>query len=172
MKTVMSVMIASLLSLASFTCNEQKVDNSTVKSLDLNRYLGTWYEIARFDHSFERGLTHAKAHYSLNENGTLTVTNSGLKDGKHKVSMGKAKLTSTAGRLRVSFFGPFYSDYRVLMVSDDYNYALVGSSGAKHLWILSRFPEIPGGILKQIVSVAAGRGYDTRNLIWVEQTTY
>lgn len=169
MKYVMSIMIASLLSLASFTCNARKVDNSTVKSLDLTRYLGAWYEIARFDHSFERNLTHAKAFYSLNNDGMITVTNSGMKDGKKKTSMGKAKLTDTVGRLRVSFFGPFYSDYRVMMLSDDYNYALVGSSNAKYLWILSRTPDIPSDVLTKILTEASGRGYDTSRLIWVEQ---
>ena len=75
-------MLASILCFAGHPCNGQKVDNSTVQTLDLDRYLGPWYEIARFDHSFERGLTHAKAEYTLNDNGTITVTNSGLKKGK------------------------------------------------------------------------------------------
>lgn len=165
----MSLVIASLLCLAPCSCKGQKIDNSTVKSLDLERYLGSWYEIARFDHSFERGLTRAKAQYSLSPDGTITVTNSGMKNGKLKTSVGKAKLTKTAGRLRVSFFGPFYSDYRVMMLSKDYNYALVGSKSSKYLWILSRTPEIPENTLQIILDVASGRGYDTEKLIWVEQ---
>lgn len=166
----MCTLIASLLCISACNCNGQKVDNSTVKSLDLNRYLGEWYEIARFDHSFERGLTHAKAQYSLNEDGTVTVRNSGVKNGEHKVSKGKAKVTDTVGLLRVSFFGPFYSDYRVMMLSEDYNYALVGSGSSKYLWILSRLPVVPEDILHQILDVAKARGYDTSKLIWVEQT--
>ena len=165
----MSIMIASLLCLVSSSCSGQKVDNSTVNSLDLSRYLGDWYEIARFDHSFERGLTHAKASYSLNPDGTIAVTNSGLLKGKQKESVGKAKTTGTAGLLRVSFFGPFYSDYRVMMLAEDYSYALVGSKNAKFLWILSRTPELPDNVLKEILSVATARGYDTDKLIWVEQ---
>ena len=165
----MSILIASLLSLVPCSCMGQKVDNSTVKSLDLDRYLGSWYEIARFNHSFERGITHAKAFYSLNDDGTITVTNSGFKDGKYKKSTGKAKTTDTAGLLRVSFFGPFYSDYRVMMLSDDYNYALIGSGSPKYLWILSRTPKVPNDVLKQILAVATERGYDTGKLIWVEQ---
>lgn len=170
MKRIMSLLIASLLCLAPCSCGRQKVDNSTVRSLDLKRYLGTWYEIARFDHSFERGLTNAKAQYSLNMNGTIKVTNSGIKDGVGKTSVGKAKITDQVGLLRVSFFGPFYSDYRVMMLSEDYNYALVGSGNPKYLWILSRSPEVPSDMLKQIVTEAYKRGYNINNLIWVEQS--
>lgn len=165
----MSILIASLLCLVSGSCSAQKVDNSTVGGLDLNRYLGDWYEIARFDHSFERGLTHAKANYALKPNGTIAVTNSGLLDGKRKESVGKAKTTDTAGLLRVSFFGPFYSDYRVMKLADDYSYALVGSKSAKYLWILSRTPALPEHVLKEILSFASGRGYDVDKLIWVVQ---
>ncbi len=171
MKTVMSILLASLLCLTPCLCRGQEVDNSTIKSLDLNRFLGSWYEIARFDHSFERGLTHAIAQYTLNDDGTMAVINSGVKDGKHKMSVGKAKLTDTAGLLRVSFFGPFYSDYRVMMLSDDYSYALIGSGNHKYLWILSRTQALPDDVLDQIVTEAADRGYDTDKLIWVEQST-
>lgn len=171
MKTVMSILIASLLSLASFSCRGQKVDNSTVGSLDLDRYLGSWYEIARFDHGFERGLTNAMARYSLNPDGTITVTNSGLKKGLLHTSLGKAKLTDTAGLLRVSFFGPFYSDYRVMMLSDDYKYALIGSGSPKYLWILSRTPDLPDDVIMSILDTASERGYDVNDLIWVDQSS-
>ncbi|MDO4950348.1 MAG: lipocalin family protein, partial [Bacteroidales bacterium] len=167
---LMSMTLALLFCLASCFCRGQKVDNSTVNALNLNRYLGTWYEIARFDHSFERGLTHAKAQYALNSDGTISVTNSGVKKGKDKITTGKAKLTNTAGLLRVSFFGPFYSDYRVMMLSEDYNYALVGSGSSKYLWILSRTPDVPDDILQQILTVASDRGYDTGKLIWVDHS--
>lgn len=170
MKSVMSIMLASILCFAGHPCNGQKVDNSTVQTLDLDRYLGPWYEIARFDHSFERGLTHAKAEYTLNDNGTITVTNSGLKKGKDRTSVGKAKTTDTVGLLRVSFFGPFYSDYRVMKLSKDYKYALVGSGSGNYLWILSRTPEVPEKILGQMLDEAMDRGYDIDKLIWVDQT--
>ena len=166
---ILGMMAASLLCFVSCSCNAQKVDNSTVSDLNLDRYLGSWYEIARFDHSFERGITHAKANYALNPDGTITVTNSGIKNGKERASIGKAKVTDTAGLLRVSFFGPFYSDYRVMMLSKDYNYALVGSGNSKYLWILSRTPEIADDVLEDILNVAYNRGYDTSRLLWVEQ---
>lgn len=167
----MSILLVSLLSLAHGPCKAQKVDNSTVNALDIGRYLGEWYEIARFDHSFERGLTNAKALYKLNADGTVSVKNSGKKNGKSKTSFGKAKLTDTAGLLRVSFFGPFYSDYRVMMLSEDYRYALIGSGSSKYLWILSRTPEVPDHMLKQIMTEASERGYDLDKLIWVDQTS-
>lgn len=165
----LSLMLVSLLGFASCKCNAQPIDNTPVKALELGRYLGDWYEIARYDHSFERGLSHARANYRLNNDGTVIVTNSGHKNGKMKTSVGKAKLTGTAGLLRVSFFGPFYSDYRVMMLSDDYNYALVGSGSSKYLWILSRFPEVPKDVLGLILSEATRRGYSTDKLIWVAQ---
>ena len=166
----MSILLASLLCLVPCSCKGQKVDNSTVKTLELERYLGNWYEIARFDNSFERGLTHAKARYSLNDDGSITVTNSGIKNGKGKTSVGKAKVTDTVGLLRVSFFGPFYSDYRVMKLSKDYKYALVGSGSENYLWILSRTPEVPEKILSQMLDEAMDRGYDIDKLIWVDQT--
>lgn len=168
---LMSVLFASLLCFVPSSCCGQKVDNSTVKTLDLNRYLGGWYEIARYDHWFERDLTHAKAYYSLNDDGTISVTNGGQKNGKMCKSVGKAKTTDTVGLLRVSFFGPFYSDYRVMMLSEDYSYALVGSGNSKFLWILSRTPEIPDEVKSGILKVAADRGYDTGKLIWVNQSS-
>lgn len=168
----LGLVMAFLFCLLPCSSCGKKVDNSTVKTLDIKRYLGSWYEIARYDHSFERGLSYAHAQYALNDDGTVSVTNSGLKDGKHKISKGKAKLTDTAGLLRVSFFGPFYSDYRVMMLSEDYNYALVGSGSDKYLWILSRTPQVPSDILESILKVATERGFNTDKLIWVEQSGY
>ena len=146
-----------------------KVDNTPVAALDLNRYLGEWYEIARFDHSFERGVEQAKANYMLNEDGTIKVVNSGIKDGKPKTAIGKGKRTDTSALLRVSFFGPFYADYRVMLIDKDYTRALVGSSSADYLWLLSRSPELSETAKSELLSEAKRRGYDTGKLIWVEQ---
>lgn len=152
------------------SCQTQvTVDNSAVKSLDLKRYLGKWYEIARFDHRFERDMEHCTATYTLQEDGTIKVTNTGLKNGKWKTSTGKAKTTDVPGVLRVSFFGPFYSDYRIMMLAPDYSYALVGGSTDNYLWILSRTPQLPTDIRFQILSEAQRRGYTTDNLLWIEQ---
>ena len=149
--------------------NAQKVDNTPVAALDLNRYLGDWYEIARFDHRFERGLDFCKANYALSEDGKIAVTNTGIKEGQNKTSNGKAKTTDAPALLRVSFFGPFYSDYRVMLLDADYQWALIGSKSAKYLWILSRTPELPKETLDTILAEAQRRGYDTSKLIWVRQ---
>ena len=146
-----------------------KVDNAPVAALDLNRYLGEWYEIARFDHSFERGIEQAKANYTLNEDGTIKVVNSGVKAGKPKTAIGKGKRTDTPALLRVSFFGPFYADYRVMKIDTDYTYALVGSGGADYLWILSRTRVLPDAAKNELLADAKRRGYDTDKLIWVKQ---
>ena len=132
------------LALAAGCVSVPKVDNAPVAVLDLNRYLGEWYEIARFDHSFERGVEQAKANYTQNADGTIKVVNSGIKNGKPKTAVGKGKTTDTPGLLRVSFFGPFYADYRVMLIDKDYTYALVGSGSADYLWILSRTPSLDG----------------------------
>lgn len=153
----------------TLSCSARKVDNSTVDSLDLQRYLGKWYEIARYDHSFERGIYFPIATYSINRDGSIRVVNTGIKNGKTKVSVGRAKTTDTDGLLRVSFFEPFYSDYRVLMLTDDYRHALVGSGSSKYLWILSRDSVIPMQIKYQLLTEACRRGYNVNDLIWMEQ---
>lgn len=145
------------------------VDNSTVRSLDLNRFMGRWYEIARFDHKFERDMQQVTTMYAIQKNGRVKVINQGLKDGKWKTSEGKGKLTTTPGLLRVSFWGPFYSDYRVMMLAPDYSYALIGGESDKYLWILSRSPQMRQDTRNQVLREAQRRGYNTNDLIWVEQ---
>ena len=159
---------STVMALAAGCVCGPKVDNAPVCSLDLNRYLGVWYEIARFDHSFERGVEDAKAVYTLNKDGTVKVVNSGIKNGKPKTAIGKGKRTDEPGLLRVSFFGPFYADYRVMMIDADYSYALVGSGGADYLWILSRTTSLPDAVKSAILAEATRRGYDTSKLIWVK----
>lgn len=163
--TVMAAFLSGLF------CSAQSVDNTPIsKSVDLDRYLGRWYEIARFDHSFEKGLINTTAVYTKRNDGKISVTNSGWRDGKPKTSLGKAKTTSNSAILRVSFFGPFYSDYRILMLTDDYQHALIGSGTANYLWILSRTPTISSEVKDAIVREALRRGYDVKKLIWVDQT--
>lgn len=153
-----------------WSCDDDlTVNNSVVEEVDLNRYLGQWYEVARFDHRFERGLTHCTANYSLQKDGKIKVLNRGKKNGEWDTAEGKAKTTDTAGLLRVSFFGPFYSDYRIMMLAPDYSYALVGSGSDKYLWILSRTPELTPANRDEILMEAQNRGYNINNLIWVQQ---
>lgn len=146
-----------------------KVDNSVVDSFDLNRYLGEWHEIARFDHWFERGVEEAKATYTIRDDGKVAVLNSGVKEGQPKVAKGVGKVTDTPGLLRVTFFWPFYADYRVMALDDDYTTALVGSGGPDYLWILSRSPILEPERKDAFLTEAARRGYDTSKLLWVRQ---
>ena len=147
-----------------------KVDNSTVKSVDLNRYLGSWYEIAKYDHYFERDLDYAMAHYTLRDDGKIDVLNTGIKDGRAKDAKGIAKTTDVPGVLRVSFFGPFFADYRIMMLDENYQYVLVGGGTDKFLWILSRTPQLDDATQSLILAEADRRGYDTSKLIWVKQS--
>ena len=150
-------------------CDATEIDNSTVKAVDLNRYLGSWYEIAKYDHVFERGLDYAMANYTLREDGKIDLLNTGIKDGRAKDAKGIAKTTNIPGLLKVSFFGPFYSDYRIMMLDTNYQYVLVGGSNDKYLWILSRTPQLDEATKALILAEADKRGYDTSKLIWVKQ---
>ena len=165
--------LLTLISMACFLfcgCAAQtSVDNSVSGDLQLDKYLGDWYEIARFDHSFERGIQFSKANYTLREDGKVAVVNSGIKNGKAKESKGKAKLTDNPRILRVSFFGPFYGDYRIMLLDPDYQWVLVGGSSDKFLWILSRTPQLDPEVRDTILAEATKRGYDINKLIWVEQ---
>lgn len=148
-------------------------DSSPIRTFDLSRYLGTWYEIARFDHSFERGMQNVTAEYLLRDDGKIDVINSGWKDGAVKTADGKARQPdpkNDPAHLEVSFFLFFYSDYNVLMVDDLYQVALVGSRSADYLWILSRTPQISSIVKEAVLKEARSRGYDTSDLIWVDQS--
>ncbi|MFW6277115.1 MAG: lipocalin family protein [Prolixibacteraceae bacterium] len=158
-------------------CNKSstKVDNSAVNELDLQRYLGTWYEIARFDHPFERNLVGVTATYELRDDGKIRVINKGYKntlDGKLKTAKGKAKRPNPEeepGRFKVAFFLFFYADYIVMELDENYEWALIGSSGDEYLWILSRTPQPSKDVVDKIAGLAKNRGYDTGKLIWVKQ---
>ena len=146
-----------------------KLNKKTISTLDLSRYLGEWFEIARFDNYFERGMEKTKAIYALREDGFLSVKNSGLKSGRIKTANGKAKSTNNSALFRVSFFWPFYADYRVLYIDSDYQYALVGSGSANYLWILSRTPQLTAEAKSILLNEATRRGYDVSKFILVKQ---
>jgi apolipoprotein D and lipocalin family protein len=175
---IKQIIILVMITALSFgSCRSEKPENmdmSTIEELDLNRYMGTWYEIARFDHSFERGLEGVSATYSLRPDGKITVINQGYKnstDGKLKVAKGKARQPDPddPGKLEVAFFLFFYADYYILELEQNYRWALIGSSSDKYLWILSRTPLLEKETISEILEKAARRGYDTNKLIWVKQ---
>jgi len=145
----------------------------TVDGFDLNRYLGKWYEIARLDHSFERGLSRVSAEYSLREDGSVKVINRGFKAEKNKWNEieGKAYFTGDPqrGELKVSFFGPFYGAYNIIELDKDgYGYSLVCGPDRSYLWILARQPVLERRNLQMLVNKADSLGFDTSRLIFVE----
>ena len=151
------------------------IDQTTVKTLDLNRYLGKWYEIARFPHSFEKGLVGVTATYRLKEDGMIEVLNEGFKntlDGERSKAIGKAKMPNKLepGKLKVSFFWIFYADYFVLELDQiNYQYAMIGSSSDKYFWILSRTPEMNPSVYNMLLDNARKRGYNLDKLFKVPQ---
>ena len=144
-----------------------------VKNFDRKKYLGTWYEIARLDYKWEKGLDHVSATYLLNDNGSIRVENKGydVKKNQWKESVGRAKPVddSTEGRLKVSFFGPFYAGYNVVAIDKDYKYALVIGGKTDYMWLLSREKTIPEDIKQQYLQKAKEFGVKTDKLIWVNQ---
>lgn len=144
-----------------------------VQNFDSDKYLGTWYEIARFDFKFEKNLNQVTATYSKNPDGSIRVDNKGYDYIKKewKQSIGEAKFVNTdqEARLKVSFFKPFWSGYNVIDITSDYRYALVAGKNLDYLWILSREKTIPYTIKYQFLKKAQSIGYNTSDLIWVEQ---
>ena len=170
---ILTLALFAVLTMAGISCGRDRaarVDTTPVAEFDLDRYLGTWYEIARYDHRFERGVEQARAEYTLEAPDRIRVVNSGVDaDGKRREAVGKAKPGDRAGQLRVSFFWIFYSDYNILELAEDYSWALVGSSSPHYLWILSRTPSLPAKVLDEILATARSYGYDTEKLIFVAQ---
>ena len=144
----------------------------TSPKFDIERYMGHWYELARYDHWFERGLSHVKTTYTLENDGKVRVENSGVRpDGKIKTAIGRAKMADDGNplHLKVSFFLWFYSDYIILDLDPEYRYVLIGSSSDKYLWILSRTPSLTDDVKNHLLNTAREKGYDTSRLMWVEQ---
>ncbi len=147
---------------------------SPVNDFRLERYLGRWYEIARLDHSFERGLTRVTATDSLRPDGGVRVVNRGYspKENAWKEAEGKAYFVKNAdqGYLKVSFFGPFYGSYVVFALDhENYQYALVCGPNKSYLWMLARSPEVPDALKETLVKRAAALGFDIGKLIFVDQ---
>lgn len=145
-----------------------------VSNFDTTRYLGKWYEIARLDHSFERGLSHVTADYSLRQDGGLKVLNRGYKeaDAKWKDAEGKAYFVDKkdVGYLKVSFFGPFYGSYIVFdLDQQDYSYSMISGPDKSYLWLLSRTPTMDPALQQRLTEKARGLGFDTSKLIYVKQ---
>ena len=143
-----------------------------VDSFELERYLGRWYEIARLDHSFERGLSRVTAEYSLRKDGGVRVINRGWSaaKGTWRQAEGRAYFVEgkDRGYLKVSFFGPFYGSYVIFELDRDYRYALVCGPDTSYLWLLAREPEIDAGLRDRLIARAAALGFATERLIIVD----
>ena len=143
-----------------------------ISGFELNNYLGKWYEVARLDHSFERGMSQVTAEYTLNKDGGVLVTNRGYLDTEKewKVAEGRAYFVNkeSEGYLKVSFFGPFYGSYVIFELErKNYQYAFVSGPNEDYLWLLSRTPTVSPDIIEKFVIMSKERGFNTDNLIYV-----
>jgi len=145
-----------------------------VQGFELNKYLGKWYEVARLDHSFERGLSHVSASYSLKDDGGVKVINRGYNEAEKTwdEAEGKAYFVreEDEGYLKVSFFGPFYGAYIIFELDEDYQYSFVSGPNKDYLWLLSRTPTISDGLKEKFLKKVEGLGYDTQALIFPNQS--
>jgi apolipoprotein D and lipocalin family protein len=174
-KKLMKSIYVMVLALFLASCGSMPDNIKPVSDFELTRYMGKWYEIARLDHRFERGLENVTANYSIVDDGTVKVANRGLssKSGEWNDAIGKARFANdpSIGHLEVSFFGPFYGPYVIFDLDKDqenYRYAFVASSD-KYLWFLSRTPTVSYEIKDKFLNAAQASGYNIEDLIFVNQ---
>jgi len=166
-------LIALCLSVLLNACTGMPEGVKPVTGFELDRYLGTWHEIARLDHSFERGLSDVTAEYSLREDGGVKVINSGYnaENKKRQSAEGKAYFIESPdiARLKVSFFGPFYGAYNIIALDKkDYRYVMIAGNTRDYLWILARSPELETEILQSLIDQANTLGFPTQDLIYLQ----
>lgn len=170
----------SVICISLAACDQPPVNRdgtkplTTVASVDVKRYLGTWYEIARYDHEFERNCTGVTATYSLNPDGTIKVLNRchrGSLSAAADDAEGTARIVdkSTNAKLGVTFFWPFEGDYWILELDPEYQWAVVGEPSGRYLWILSRSPQIGDDLRSSLLGKIEAHGYRTNALIWTPQ---
>lgn len=172
MKTIFKNTLILSMIIFFTSCSTKNPPLQTVEKVDVNKYLGTWYEIARFEHFFERDCKNVTANYSMLDDETIKVINRCTKitTNEKGEAQGRAYATDeTNSKLKVSFFRPFYGDYWVLILDKDYNYAVVGTPSREYLWILSRENKIPDSVKNEILQKLPTLGFDTSKLIWTIQ---
>ncbi len=171
-KSLFSFFAVIYLCVMQSACTGLPENINAVKLFKLTDYLGDWYEIARLDHSFERGLSHISANYSMREDGGVKVINRGysIENQAWKTADGKAYFVGdpSLGHLKVSFFGPFYGSYVVFYLDNDYQQAYVTSYNKDYLWFLARTPDVPQAEKDRFIQEAAKNGFDVSQLIWVD----
>ena len=166
-----------LLAISSFiilftACSSKNPPLQTVEKVELNKYLGSWYEIARYEHFFERDCKNVTANYSMIDSETIKVINrcTKIQTNEKKEAIGRAyAIDESNSKLKVSFFRPFYGDYWVLMLDENYKYAVVGTPSREYLWILARTSKLDEKIKKDILKKLPSLGFDTSKLIWTIQ---
>lgn len=167
-KTTPEIALAAILfasaALALRKLTKKPLD--TVPHVELEKYLGKWYEIASFPQKFQKGCTYTSAHYSLNSDYTISVKNSCIANGEERIAMGIAKVTDkkTNAKLNVQFQWPFKGKYWILELAPDYSYAMVGHPNRNYLWILSRKPWMEMDVYKKLLMSADRKGFDVSRL--------
>ena len=138
-----------------------------VPHVELEKYLGKWYEIAHLPAKFQEGCNETTATYTLSKDGSISVLNQSTKNGKMKQAKGKAKVVdkNSNAKLKVTFFWPFYGDYWIIKLGNDYDYAVVGTPNHKYLWILNRTPQMDDKLYSQLIEYVKSKGFDVNKLI-------
>jgi apolipoprotein D and lipocalin family protein len=138
-----------------------------VPRVELEKYLGKWYEIAHLPARFQEGCSDTTATYALSKDGSISVLNECVRNGKVKKAKGRAKVVdkSSGAKLKVTFFRPFYGDYWIIKLGNDYDYAVVGTPNRKYLWILSRTPGMDDNLFSQLIEFVKSKGFNVENLI-------
>ena len=171
-KNIFKSILLSALVVFFVGCSTKNAYLPTSKSVDINSYKGTWYEVARFEHFFEKGCKNVTATYNLRDDEKIDVINrcTMIEDDKKKEAKGIAyALDNTNSKLKVSFFRPFYGDYWIIDVDKDYKVALVGSPSREYLWILSRTKTIDEKTKEELLLKASSFGFDTKKFLWTIQ---
>lgn len=174
--TYMKKFLLIIIPFIAVACTGKPEGMVAVTDFELDRYLGKWYEIARLDHSFERGLNNISAQYSLQDDGGVKVVNSGFskEENEWEQAEGKAYFVDStdSGHLKVSFFGPFYGSYIIFELDKkNYQYAFVSGPNTSYLWLLSRTPTVDQEIIDRFKKRSQELGFDTSKLIYVEHDT-
>lgn len=166
----MKIITTTLLALLILGCSSHYPPLKTVEKVTISKYLGTWYEIARYEHFFEKGCSNVSAAYTLTEDGEIDVLNSCQKEGEYTTAKGVAyAVDNSFSKLRVSFFRPFYGDYQILLLDEGYEYAVIGEPSREYFWILSRTKTLDKKILAHILKKMPSLGYDAKKLVWTPQ---
>lgn len=172
MRSIVNYILMGTFLFSWFACGEKQA-LKTVNQVDLNRYIGLWYEIARLPNSFEEGLICCTANYSLREDGKIEVLNRGYQVDKGKYTEAKGSAVRPdpliPGELKVTFFWPFAGDYFIFHLDMDYRYVLIGEPGRKYFWILSREPKMEDSLYESLVNIAKDEGFAVEKLIKVPQ---